>query len=126
MDARIHPYVVHFAVGLILASVVMFVSRQNSDVGRAGRVLIGLGLITLALLWVSIGATMIWTAESVWLRLLLLALVVAVLPMLPFDRSGAHAAGGGKKAKLYQEMRTAFQEQGDDELHRRDATASLG
>lgn len=26
MDARIHPYVVHFAVGLILASVVMFVA----------------------------------------------------------------------------------------------------
>ncbi|MFO1269436.1 MAG: Na/Pi cotransporter family protein [Rubrivivax sp.] len=34
---------------LIFVGVVMFVSRQNSDVGRAGRVLIGLGLITLAL-----------------------------------------------------------------------------
>ena len=34
---------------LIFVGVVMFVSRQNSDVGRTGRVLIGLGLITLAL-----------------------------------------------------------------------------
>ncbi|MBK9135937.1 MAG: Na/Pi cotransporter family protein [Betaproteobacteria bacterium] len=34
---------------LIFAGVVMFISRQDSDVGRAGRVLIGLGLITLAL-----------------------------------------------------------------------------
>jgi phosphate:Na+ symporter len=34
---------------LIFVGVVMFVSRPNSDVGRAGRVLIGLGLITLAL-----------------------------------------------------------------------------
>jgi phosphate:Na+ symporter len=34
---------------LIFAGVVMFISRQNSGVGRVGRVLIGLGLITLAL-----------------------------------------------------------------------------
>lgn len=34
---------------LIFVGVVMFVSRQNTDLGRAGRVLIGLGLITLAL-----------------------------------------------------------------------------
>jgi phosphate:Na+ symporter len=34
---------------LIFVGVVMFITRQNSDVGRAGRVLIGLGLITLAL-----------------------------------------------------------------------------
>ena len=34
---------------LILVGVVMFVSRQNSGAGRIGRVLIGLGLITLAL-----------------------------------------------------------------------------
>jgi phosphate:Na+ symporter len=33
----------------IFVGVVMFVARQNGDVGRAGRVLIGLGLITLAL-----------------------------------------------------------------------------
>jgi phosphate:Na+ symporter len=34
---------------LIFVGVVMFVSRQNSAAGRIGRVLIGLGLITLAL-----------------------------------------------------------------------------
>ncbi|MEF7616537.1 Na/Pi cotransporter family protein [Aquincola sp. MAHUQ-54] len=34
---------------LIFVGVVMFVSRQNSVAGRVGRVLIGLGLITLAL-----------------------------------------------------------------------------
>jgi phosphate:Na+ symporter len=34
---------------LIFAGVVMFISRQNTNTGRVGRVLIGLGLITLAL-----------------------------------------------------------------------------
>ena len=34
---------------LVFVGVVMFVSRQNSGAGRVGRVLIGLGLITLAL-----------------------------------------------------------------------------
>lgn len=34
---------------LIFAGVVMFTTRQNTGVGRVGRVLIGLGLITLAL-----------------------------------------------------------------------------
>lgn len=34
--------------------------------------------ITLILLWVGIGATMIWTAESVWLRLLLLGIAASV------------------------------------------------
>ncbi|KNZ31597.1 MAG: membrane protein [Methylibium sp. NZG] len=34
---------------LIFVGVVMFISRQNSKAGRIGRVLIGLGLITLAL-----------------------------------------------------------------------------
>jgi phosphate:Na+ symporter len=34
---------------LIFVGVVLFVSRQTSDVGRAGRVMIGLGLIILAL-----------------------------------------------------------------------------
>ena len=34
---------------LIFAGVVMFTTRQNSGIGRVGRVLIGLGLITLAL-----------------------------------------------------------------------------
>jgi phosphate:Na+ symporter len=40
----------------IFVGVVMFVSRQNTDVGRVGRVLIGLGLITLALQLI-VGAT---------------------------------------------------------------------
>jgi uncharacterized membrane protein YbaN (DUF454 family) len=34
--------------------------------------------ITLVMLWVGIGATMIWTAESVWLRLGLLAIAAGV------------------------------------------------
>ncbi|RYX89331.1 MAG: Na/Pi cotransporter family protein [Comamonadaceae bacterium] len=38
---------------LILAGVVMFISRQQSQVGRIGRVLIGLGLMLLALRLVS-------------------------------------------------------------------------
>ncbi len=40
----------------IFVGVVLFVARQNSDVGRIGRVLIGLGLITLALQLI-VGAT---------------------------------------------------------------------
>lgn len=47
--------------------------------GRAGR---GMRrrdkVVTLALLWLSIGATMIWTAESLWLRLVLLGIAVGV------------------------------------------------
>ena len=34
--------------------------------------------ITLVLLWVSIGATMIWSAQALWLRLLLLAIATGV------------------------------------------------
>ena len=34
--------------------------------------------ITLTLLWVGIGATMIWSVEAVWLRLLLLAIAASV------------------------------------------------
>jgi phosphate:Na+ symporter len=41
---------------LIFVGVVMFISRQNSTTGRVGRVLIGLGLITLALQLI-VGAT---------------------------------------------------------------------
>lgn len=33
---------------------------------------------TLVLLWVGIGATIVWTAEAAWLRLLLLAIAVGV------------------------------------------------
>jgi len=34
--------------------------------------------ITLALLWISMGATMIWTAKGMWLRLLLTAIAIGV------------------------------------------------
>ena len=34
--------------------------------------------ITLGMLWVGIGATMIWTAESTWLRLVLLGIALSV------------------------------------------------
>ena len=34
--------------------------------------------VTLALLWVGIGASIVWTAHSLWLRLLLLGIATAV------------------------------------------------
>ena len=34
--------------------------------------------VTLSLLWLSLGATMIWTAEAIWLRLLLAAVGLGV------------------------------------------------
>ncbi|HTJ03794.1 MAG TPA: Na/Pi cotransporter family protein [Caldimonas sp.] len=57
---------------LIFAGVVIFISRQNSGFGAAGRVLIGLGLITLALQLI-VSATRPLT-ESPAVRALLLAL----------------------------------------------------
>ena len=62
---------------LIFAGVVMFISRQNGTVGRVGRVLIGLGLITLALQLI-VAATRPLTA-SPEVRALLLALPNEVL-----------------------------------------------
>jgi phosphate:Na+ symporter len=62
---------------LIFSGVVMFISRQNSQVGRIGRVLIGLGLITLALQLI-VGATKPLT-ESPAVRALLVALPNEVL-----------------------------------------------
>jgi phosphate:Na+ symporter len=62
---------------LIFAGVVMFISRQNTNTGRAGRVLIGLGLITLALQLI-VGATKPLTAAPA-VRALLLALPSEVL-----------------------------------------------
>jgi uncharacterized membrane protein YbaN (DUF454 family) len=35
-------------------------------------------LVTVALLWIGIGATMIWTVEALWLHLLLLAIALGV------------------------------------------------
>jgi phosphate:Na+ symporter len=62
---------------LILVGVVMFISRQNTNVGRVGRVLIGLGLITLALQLI-VGATRPLTAAPA-VRALLVALPNEVL-----------------------------------------------
>ncbi len=62
---------------LIFTGVVMFISRQSTGVGRIGRVLIGLGLITLALQLI-VGATRPMT-ESPAVRALLAALPNEVL-----------------------------------------------
>jgi phosphate:Na+ symporter len=62
---------------LIFVGVVMFISRQNTSVGRIGRVLIGLGLITLALQLI-VAATRPLTA-SPEVRALLVALPNEVL-----------------------------------------------
>ncbi len=35
-------------------------------------------IVTLALLWIGIGASMVWSTEALWLRLLLLAIATAV------------------------------------------------
>ena len=62
---------------LIFVGVVVFISKQNSGAGPVGRVLIGLGLITLALQLI-VGATRPLT-ESPAVRALLLALPNEVL-----------------------------------------------
>ncbi|MBM3389626.1 MAG: Na/Pi cotransporter family protein [Betaproteobacteria bacterium] len=62
---------------LIFVGVVMFISRPNSDSGRVGRVLIGLGVITLALQLIT-GATKPLT-EATAVRALLVALPNEVL-----------------------------------------------
>jgi phosphate:Na+ symporter len=62
---------------LIFVGVVLFISRQNSGAGRIGRVLIGLGLITLALQLI-VGATKPLT-ESPAVRALLVALPNEIL-----------------------------------------------
>ena len=62
---------------LILVGVVMFIARQNTGVGRVGRVLIGLGLITLALQLI-VNATRPLTA-SPEVRALLLSLPKEVM-----------------------------------------------
>ena len=62
---------------LIFAGVVLFTSRQNTAGGRVGRVLIGLGLITLALQLI-VGATRPLTASPA-VRALLVALPNEIL-----------------------------------------------
>ena len=61
----------------IFVGVVLFVSRQNSGAGRAGRVLIGLGLITLALQLI-VASTQPLTASPA-VRALLVALPKEVM-----------------------------------------------
>ncbi|HEY0875430.1 MAG TPA: YbaN family protein [Vicinamibacterales bacterium] len=49
--------------------------------------------VTLSLLWISLGATMIWTVEAAWLRVLLtliglgVTLHVARLPVMPASQA---------------------------------------
>jgi uncharacterized membrane protein YbaN (DUF454 family) len=64
-------------------------SREGGGMRRRDKV------VTLVLLWASIGATMIWTAHAWWLRLLLLAIAagvtahVAKIPLFDPDRASA-------------------------------------
>jgi len=62
---------------LIFSGVVTFIARQNSTVGRVGRILVGLGLVTLALQLI-VGATRPLT-EAPAVRALLVALPSDVL-----------------------------------------------
>jgi phosphate:Na+ symporter len=62
---------------LIFVGVVLFISRQDSQPGRIGRVLIGLGLITLALQLIVAATKPLTSSEAV--RALLLALPSEVL-----------------------------------------------
>jgi phosphate:Na+ symporter len=50
---------------LIFTGVVLFLTRQQSDVGRIGRVMIGLGLILFALQWISVAAKPVVQAAGV-------------------------------------------------------------
>jgi phosphate:Na+ symporter len=50
---------------LIFSGVVLFLSRQTSNVGRFGRILIGLGLILFALNWISVAAKPVVQAAGV-------------------------------------------------------------
>jgi uncharacterized protein len=47
-------------------------SREGAGMRRRDKA------VTLALLWLSIGATIVWTAHALWLRLLLLAIATGV------------------------------------------------
>jgi phosphate:Na+ symporter len=50
---------------LIFVGVVLFLSRQNTQMGRFGRILIGLGLIMFALQWISVAAKPVVEAAGV-------------------------------------------------------------
>ena len=47
-------------------------SREGRGMRRRDKI------VTLALLWLGIGASIVWTAESLWLRLVLLGIATAV------------------------------------------------
>ncbi|MCY7306192.1 MAG: Na/Pi cotransporter family protein [Rhodoferax sp.] len=76
----------------ILVGVVLFLARQSTTVGRVGRILIGLGLMLLALSLVSVSATVLTKAPAVKALLaslssdLLLEIVVgAVLAVVSYS-----------------------------------------
>ncbi len=50
---------------LIFSGVVLFLTRQQTDIGRFGRVMIGLGLIIFALQWISVAAKPVVQAAGV-------------------------------------------------------------
>jgi phosphate:Na+ symporter len=50
---------------LIFAGVVLFLTRQETNIGRFGLILIGLGLITLALQWIMLAAKPVTQAAGV-------------------------------------------------------------
>ncbi|MET0346447.1 MAG: Na/Pi cotransporter family protein, partial [Casimicrobiaceae bacterium] len=77
---------------LIFTGVVLFLSRQATNVGRFGRILIGLGLIMFALQWISVAAKPVVQAAGVKVifasltgDLLLDMLVAAVLTILCYS-----------------------------------------
>jgi phosphate:Na+ symporter len=77
---------------LIFVGVVLFLSRQADPVGQFGRVLIGLGLITFALQWISVAAKPVVEAAGVKVifasltgDVLLDMLVAAMLTMLCYS-----------------------------------------
>ena len=77
---------------LIFVGVVLFLSRQATNVGRFGRILIGLGLIMFALQWISVAAKPVVQAAGVKVifasltgDVLLDMLVAAMLTMLCYS-----------------------------------------
>ncbi|MET0441421.1 MAG: Na/Pi cotransporter family protein [Casimicrobiaceae bacterium] len=77
---------------LIFTGVVLFLSRQATNAGRFGRILIGLGLIMFALQWISVAAKPVVQAAGVKVifasltgDLLLDMLVAAVLTILCYS-----------------------------------------
>jgi phosphate:Na+ symporter len=77
---------------LIFVGVVLFLSRQAEPIGQFGRVLIGLGLITFALHWISVAVKPVVEAAGVKVifasltgDVLLYLLVAALLTMLCYS-----------------------------------------